>query len=96
MSTKLNPGRYDCFAKLADDEPYFVLRAKDPDAPAIIEAWTQMRARRSGNARNPKIGEALACAAAMRAWRLREMSGKPCGCDPGAKYICARHRAEGD
>lgn len=43
MSTKQDAGPFDCYAKLFDDEPYFVLRAKDPDAPAIVEAWAQRR-----------------------------------------------------
>lgn len=66
--TKLNPGPYDCYAKLALDEPYFVLRAKDPDAPALVEAWAATRVMRTDN-NNPKIGEARDIAAAMRKWR---------------------------
>ena len=44
MGTKNNPGNFDCYAKLADDEPYFVLRAKDPIAPFLVGAWRMMRA----------------------------------------------------
>ncbi len=43
MSTKNNPGNYDCYAKLDPDEPYFVLRAKDPSAPYLIRIWVQLR-----------------------------------------------------
>ena len=92
MSTKQNPGRFDCYARLADDEPYFVLRAKDPDAPALVEEWTRRRARRPGNERNPKLPEALECAAEMRAWRVRHMSAQPCGCDPGVGHTCEQHQ----
>lgn len=46
MGTKRNPGKFDCYAKLADDEPFFVLRAKDPVAPMLVMAW---RALRSGS-----------------------------------------------
>ena len=43
MSTKNNPGDYDCYAKLDPDEPYFVLRAKDPSAPYLIRIWEKLR-----------------------------------------------------
>jgi hypothetical protein len=71
--TKLNPGPYDCYARLNDDEPYFVLRAKDPDAPAIVEAWALARSQRPGNESNPKLAEARECAQHMREWRERNI-----------------------
>ena len=43
MSTKNNPGSYDCYAKLDPNEPYFVLRAKDPSAPYLIRIWERLR-----------------------------------------------------
>ena len=43
MGTKMDPGKYDCYAKLAGDEPYFVLRAKDPVAPYLVHAWRMLR-----------------------------------------------------
>lgn len=67
--TKLNPGPYDCYAKLALDEPYFVLRAKDPAAPAIVEAWAGLRNTMDANHANPKINEAREIATQMRYWR---------------------------
>src|SRR5574341_1751419 len=51
--TKANPGPYDCYAKLRADEPYFVLRAKDPDAPATVERWANARAVRDNPAPRP-------------------------------------------
>jgi hypothetical protein len=44
MATKNDPGPYDCYAKLADDEPYFLLRAKDPVGPFLVSAWAATRA----------------------------------------------------
>ena len=44
MSTKNDPGPFDCYAKLASDEPYFLLRAKDPVAPFLVMAWASLRA----------------------------------------------------
>ncbi|KKM85445.1 hypothetical protein LCGC14_1289030 [marine sediment metagenome] len=43
MGTKNNPSKYDCYAKLNPDEPYFVLRAKDPSAPYLIRIWEKLR-----------------------------------------------------
>ena len=66
MSTKNNPGNYDCYAKLAEDEPYFLLRAKDPHAPAIVELWAALREAEFGP--SAKFLEARACAEEMREW----------------------------
>jgi hypothetical protein len=87
MSTKKDAGPFDCYAKLFDDEPYFVLRAKDPDAPALVEEWATRRLAQ-GQGGNPKIPEALQCASAMRAWRSKVMHAQACGCDPGVKHHC--------
>ena len=70
MSTKLNPGQYDCYARLSDDEPYFVLRAKDPHAPALVELWANLRISEFGW--TAKFDEALKCAAQMREWQRRK------------------------
>jgi hypothetical protein len=75
MSTKQNPGRYDCYAKLADDEPYFVLRATDPLAPALVELWASLRLAREGE--HSKLQEARNCAHMMRSWRRTYMAGRP-------------------
>lgn len=75
MSTKLHPGAYDCYAKLADDEPYFVLRAKDPVAPALIRLWADLRSTQYGY--YEKLGEARQCAADMEKWKLAHPEAKP-------------------
>jgi hypothetical protein len=43
MGTKNEPGAYDCYAKLGPDEPYFLLRAKDPVAPYLTMMWAASR-----------------------------------------------------
>jgi hypothetical protein len=43
MGTKEKPGDYDCYAKLEPDEPYFLLRGKDPVAPYLTMMWTASR-----------------------------------------------------
>lgn len=75
MSTKLNPGQFDCYAKLADDEPYFVLRAKDPHAPALVEMWAALRQAQYGP--YPKLDEARQCARDMRVWKTAHPEAKP-------------------
>jgi hypothetical protein len=76
MSTKTEPGKYDCYAKLAQDEPYFVLRAKDPHAPALVELWAALREAEFGP--SMKFLEARACAAEMRQW-FKEHACQPLG-----------------
>lgn len=49
MSSKANPGTFDCIGKLADDEPFFVLRAQDQTSAGF-------RARMGGS-----CGEARLC-----------------------------------
>jgi hypothetical protein len=75
MSTKQNPGQYDCYRKLAADEPYFVLRAKDPIAPALVELWAALRLASEGE--YSKLQEARNCAQTMRAWRRTYMAKLP-------------------
>lgn len=45
MNSKNNPGKYDCYAEAAEDEPLFVLRANDPIAPFLVRIWASIRAR---------------------------------------------------
>lgn len=68
-----------CFAKAADDEPLFVLRATDKLAPALVREWARQFAvsemvRVNGNSFfQRKYREALALADAMEAWPNRKM-----------------------
>lgn len=75
MSTKLDPGQFDCYAKLADDEPYFVIRAKDPNGPALVKLWADLREAQYGY--YDKLGEARLCAEAMVKWKLAHPEAKP-------------------
>lgn len=75
MGTKLNPGKYDCYAKALPDEPIFTLMARDLYAPTMLEDWA---ARREGlidvgsypQSDRPVVAEARQCAKKMREWRL--------------------------
>ena len=66
MSTKENPGKYDCLEKAEPDEPYFVLLARDIEAATAIRDWA-MRSRHAQPLE--KLKEALSCANAMDSWR---------------------------
>lgn len=79
MGTKNDPAPFDCYAAAEPDEPMFVLLARDPDAPGLVEAWAAMRVARAIEEHpvdSPeftrhavKANEAKDCAEAMRAWR---------------------------
>lgn len=68
MGTKNDPGMFDCYAKLEDDEPFFVLRAKDRKAPELVELWAERSARSQSDLKRAK---AQKCAGDMRLWRAR-------------------------
>lgn len=76
MGTRAKPGDYDCYNKLKPDEPYFVLRAKDPVAPMIVEMWAAVVERLGatgdptipGVQPDPKLEEARKVAKAMGRW----------------------------
>jgi hypothetical protein len=79
MGTKLQELRDGCFAKAMDDEPMFVLLARDPAAPALVRAWALERKTDIATGKRPasdmaQVFEAEQCATKMEAWR-RENDG---------------------
>ena len=82
MGTKESPGDFDCYANAKSDEPMFVLLARDPSAPEVIEEWARLYAQRKAleniiHSKDPalteeqgkKLQEAFSCADRMRLWR---------------------------
>jgi hypothetical protein len=76
MGTKIQPGDFDCYAAAEDDEPMFVLLARDPIAPRLVAAWATARlndalagARPVDERERQKIQEARDCARSMMEWR---------------------------
>jgi hypothetical protein len=57
-----------CLKKAADDEPIFVLRAKDKCAPGAVIDWIN-RATEAGCVNEEKIAEAYALVNAMKEWQ---------------------------
>lgn len=66
MGTKTNPGTYDCLGKLADNEPFFVLRGQDMTSPRFVRAWAA--AAESLGCPPEKVAEARQVANAMDDW----------------------------
>lgn len=59
-----------CLGKAADDEPVFVLRAKDLVAPSAIEYWSErVRTEATRNESIQKGYQALEVANAFRLWQ---------------------------
>ena len=59
-----------CLNRAADDEPLFVLRAKDPCAIATVLAWINFRVATGKNKNDdPELAEALQWANDVAAWR---------------------------
>ncbi len=58
LGSKSNPSQFDCYNDLADDEPYFVIRADDPLSDALVELHAYIGAGQSGAAHN-KLAEIM-------------------------------------
>lgn len=58
VGSKANPSKYDPLTKLADDEPYFIIRANDLLSSALIELHAYIGAGQSGPAHN-KLAEIM-------------------------------------
>jgi len=69
MGTKQNPGKFDCYTRAADDEPMFILLARDPLAESLVRQW----ANHQPLPIDDKTAEAFACADAMRDWRIKNV-----------------------
>ena len=52
MGTKLEPGKFDCYANALPDEPMFVLLGRDALAPSLVNIWAMIRA---GNRKEAKL-----------------------------------------
>lgn len=73
METLTNLDPRGCLSKALPDEPFFVLLARDPSAPAAIVRWADLRAARAveeeGRQDAQQLTEAFDIAEAMQAWR---------------------------
>jgi len=73
MSSKREPGEYNCYERAGDEEEMFVLLGRDRHAGALVRLWAEMREREG---EDPMVvAEARECAERMEA-QAREL-GKP-------------------
>lgn len=89
MSTKNNPGRFDCYEKAGSDEPMFVLLARDKHAPTLVWLWSVLREIDGEDAAT--VGEARECCTAMLAWMTdhdRKAAGLGQAVLAGAMELC--------
>lgn len=64
-----------CINRAADDEPVFVLRAKDPTFGAVIREWIELRIAAGIDDRSdPKLTRAAALIALAEQWRRDNMT----------------------
>lgn len=76
MATKLTELRDGCFARALDDEPMFVLLARDTSAPTLVRTWAAQRRHDIDRGRRPssdmaQVLEAEQTADRMEAWRAK-------------------------
>lgn len=77
MTTKENPNKeFDCHASAMPGEEMFVLLARDPRAPDLVELWATFRtaditAKRRPESDARQVNEAMLCAEKMRDWRSK-------------------------
>jgi hypothetical protein len=67
---KRHEARHGCFAKAADDEPLFALRAQDALAPALVRMWCELAVLHG--CPPEKLAEARQLALAMERWPNRK------------------------
>lgn len=78
MGTKNSPAKFDCYANAEPDEPMFVLLARDPMAPVLVNMWAALRQAAIEHKQKPQtdfeqVIEAKGCAEAMEIWRARNV-----------------------
>lgn len=87
MSTKLDPGAYDCYAKAEPDEPYFMLLARDPHAAVLVNLWAAMRRLNKNPDDADKIAEAEKCANQMVSYFMEKKTEIPGGITAVARGV---------
>lgn len=70
MATKAQEKIAGCFAKAAEDEPLFVLRAQDKLAPIVVKLWAELAAHHGAGLE--KVHEAKRLAFEMEQWPNRK------------------------
>lgn len=82
MGTKNSPGQFDCYAKAEPDEPMFILLARDPLAPILVQLWADLRGAASLEDDSAMIEEAMELSEQMNEWRYTNRPGKRLALNP--------------
>ena len=74
MSSKLYRSENECYTRALPDEPYFVLLARDLDAPDTVKSWAWRRGKAIREGYKPAVDkhlvtDAKSVAYAMKVWR---------------------------
>lgn len=74
MGSKKNPDTFNTYEHAEDDEPMFIVLARDKDAPLLVRMWALLREQAVEiGAKPPKdlaqVAEARQCAYEMDRWR---------------------------
>ena len=81
LAKDVRAGKKSCLSKAADDEPVFILRAKDKLAPEVVEGWAKQLEFHYGPAASEQVKQKIAAARAlafqMRAWQAFNGSKLP-------------------
>ena len=73
MTTKNNPGKFDCYTLAHPDEPIFTLLGRDKDAAVVVKMWAFLRLQQIELGLRPQsdraqVTEAFMCATEMEIW----------------------------
>lgn len=78
MTTKINPGKFNCYASAMPDEPIFTILGRDPAFPATVLFWREERARQGKNVSDDDVDRLVAAlqeAAGAVSWRAQNLDG---------------------
>ncbi len=79
MGSKKTPAAFDCYANAEEDEPMFIVLARDKDAPLLVRMWALLREQAIEMGAKPPadlamVSEARQCAYEMERWRRANRS----------------------
>ena len=74
MGSKKWPDEFDCYLNAEEDEPMFIVLARDKDAPMLVRMWALMREQAIEMGAKPPsdlamVTNARQCAYEMERWR---------------------------
>jgi hypothetical protein len=73
-NSKKHPPNFNCYENAEEDEPMFIVLARDKDAPLLVRMWALLREQAIEMGAKPtsdmaQVTEAKQCAYEMERWR---------------------------